>query len=449
MMQYIIMAAQLIVGLSLLVFVHELGHFLAAKMFGIRVTKFYIFFDAWGKKLFSKQIGETEYGFGWLPLGGYVQIAGMVDETQDSSKLSATPEPWEFRSKPAWQRLIVMLGGIVMNIITGFIIFFFYLHHFEKSYTPVAEINKDGIFAHKLAQKIGFETGDKIMSVNGETPVRFEDVLSTKTILGGTITVERQGQMKTVQIPDDFYKELVTGQKFIEPMHQEIFVEAVAKGAGAEKAGMQIGDKIVAIDSVKVERFSGLQELLCLKSNQKSIVSVERNQQITNLEAQIDSAGKLGFVPKFKLPYKEENYTWANALQYSWVEGREAIMTQVVGLRKMFSGKIKATESISSPIGIAKVYGGTWDWGRFWRLTATISFVLAFMNLLPIPALDGGHILFLLPELLFRRKLSEAFLEKAQMAGMILLLGLMVFAFGNDIYKGVTGKNNITQVKPC
>ncbi|HNI43435.1 MAG TPA: site-2 protease family protein, partial [Chitinophagales bacterium] len=230
MMQYIIMAAQLLTGLSLLVFVHELGHFLAAKMFGIRVTKFYIFFDAWGKKLFSKQIGETEYGFGWLPLGGYVQIAGMVDETQDSSKLSATPESWEFRSKPAWQRLIVMLGGIIMNIITGLIIFFFYLHQFEKSYTPVAEINKDGIFAHKLAQKIGFETGDKIMSVNGETPVRFEDVLSTKTILGGTITVERQGQMKTVQIPDDFYKELATGQKFIEPMHQEIFVEEVAKG---------------------------------------------------------------------------------------------------------------------------------------------------------------------------------------------------------------------------
>lgn len=432
----LIMAAQLILGLSLLVFVHELGHFLAAKAFGMRVNKFYIFFDAWNKKIWSKTIGDTEYGIGWLPLGGYVQIAGMIDETQDSESLSEEPEPWEFRSKPAWQRFIVMIGGIVMNVITGLIIFTFYLHSLEKEYLPMTEVNKDGIYASQLAQEIGLQTGDKIVSVNGQFPERFKDAYAMGVLLGGTVTVDRNGNQQDVVVPDDFFQRFINSNRaFIEPMYQQIYVETIFGDSNAEKAGLQEGDQIKQINGKSVDRVNQLSEFLLENKGQTIGLQVQRNSQAIRLTAQVDTAGRLGFAFRPEMNYENSPYTWGKAMKYGYKEGYDLIASQIAAFGLMFTGKLDPRESVASPIGIARVYGGTWDWARFWRITGLLSFVLAFMNILPIPALDGGHMVFLSIEMITGRKFSDSFLEKAQIVGFLLLMCLIVFALGNDIYK--------------
>lgn len=458
-MGILVMVGQLILALSILVFVHELGHFLAAKAFKTRVEKFYLFFDflfpiptILNFALFKFKRGETEYGLGWFPMGGYVQIAGMVDETQDASKLSAEPQPWEFRAKPAWQRLIIMIGGIVMNIITGFVIFAYYLGAFEQSYLPMSEVNKEGIYAYKTAQDIGLQTGDKIVAINGSTPERFRDLKSMGVILGGTITVDRNGKQQEVQVPSDFYKRL--REDFVAPMRENVYVDQLPGETNARKAGLQANDQITSVDSTTINRFGDLQMALCQKSGSTAQIGIIRNGQAQTLTAQVDANGKIGFAPRFSYPYPENQYTASDIVRYSLKEGYEVTMTQILSLGMLFTGKVKATESVSSPIGIAKMYGDTWDWARFWRLTGLISFVLAIMNLLPIPALDGGHIVFLLVEMITRRKLPDAFMEKAQSVGMVLLLSLMVFAFGNDIYKSLFKPAAPTEqvaapAKPC
>ncbi|HRI26974.1 MAG TPA: site-2 protease family protein, partial [Chitinophagales bacterium] len=236
-METIIMILQLILGLSLLVFVHELGHFMAAKAFGMRVPKFFIFFDAWGKKIWSKQIGETEYGIGWLPLGGYVQISGMIDETQDKSALMGEPQPWEFRAKPAWQRFIVMIGGVVMNVIAGIFIFTLFLSVYEKEYLPTEQVNKEGIYAHEVARKIGLQTGDKITEINGKPFARFKDLTATKVMFGADLTVNRNGQNRVITTPDTLYRQM--RQPFVSPMYENVAIAEVAGGSNAEKAGLQ------------------------------------------------------------------------------------------------------------------------------------------------------------------------------------------------------------------
>lgn len=451
------MVGQLILALSILVFVHELGHFLAAKAFKTRVEKFYLFFDFMfpiptllNFSLFKFKRGDTEYGLGWFPMGGYVQIAGMVDETQDASKLSAVPEPWEFRAKPAWQRLIIMIGGVVMNVLTGFLIFAYYLNTYEKEFLPISEVNKEGIYAYQAAQDIGLQTGDKIVAVNGKTIERFRDVKSMGVILGGTITIDRNGKQMDIKVPADFYKRL--REDFVTPMRESIFVDQLPGDTNAKKAGLLPGDQIMAIDSTPIKRFSDLQMALCKKSGQTAQINVLRYQQPQTLTAQVDANGKIGFAPRMEYPYTNQAYTAGEVIKYSLKEGYEVTATQIVSLGMLFTGKVKATESVSSPIGIAQLYGSTWDWARFWRLTGLISFVLAIMNLLPIPALDGGHIVFLLIEMITRRKIPEVILEKAQGVGMFLLLSLMVFAFGNDIYKTAFKKAPTEQVapkKPC
>lgn len=432
------MILQLILGLSLLVFVHELGHFMAAKAFGMRVPKFFIFFDAWGKKIWSKQIGETEYGIGWLPLGGYVQISGMIDETQDKSALMGEPQPWEFRAKPAWQRFIVMIGGVVMNVIAGIFIFTLFLSVYEKEYLPTEQVNKEGIYAHEVAQKIGLQTGDKITEINGKPFARFKDLTATKVMFGADLTVNRNGQNMVITTPDTLYRQM--RQPFVSPMYEKVSVAEVAGGSNAEKAGLQKGDRLVAIDSVKIDRFLQIGEILKPKSNGQVQVTVERNGQNLTLTSGVDENGRLGFIPDIVLPYDFEPYNWGSAFQYSFKEGYDLIASQIVAFRLMFTGRLSVSENLASPIAIARIYGGTWDWKRFWRITGLLSFVLAFMNILPIPALDGGHIMFIAIETITRRKISDAVLERAQMIGMALLLCLMVYAFGNDIFKIFTGK---------
>ena len=428
------MAGQLILALSIIVGLHEFGHFIAARAFGIRVEKFYLFFDAWGVKLFSFKKGDTEYGIGWLPLGGYVKIAGMIDESMDKEAMALPAKPDEFRAKPAWQRLIVMLGGVIVNFFLGVIILAFITMHYDKQYLPVNEVD-NGIYAYDLAQEIGFETGDKIISVDGKKLERFSDVLSQSNLMGATVTVLRGGQEIQVIIPDTFYKNYTKSTKplFITADNFSFTVDSVLNGTPADGAGIKKGDKIFAIDSIDVQTFGDFRQSVRSRPGESITVSLMRKGDSMNLLLEVDSFGTVGIMPVS--PYQFKEYSIGEGLKYGWNDGVSILAANVKGFGKIFSGKENAAESLQGPIGMATFFGAEWKWHRFWYLTAMISLILAFMNLLPIPALDGGHVMFLSFELITRKPLSDKFQERAQMVGMAILLSLMVFVILNDIWK--------------
>lgn len=434
------MAAQLILALSILVTLHELGHFWAARAFGIKVEKFYLFFDAWGKKLFSFTRGETEYGIGWLPLGGYVKIAGMVDESMDTEAMKLPPQPYEFRSKPAWQRLIVMIGGVTMNLILGVTIFTCLLMFVKKEYLPNSAI-KNGIVAYTLGEQVGFKTGDKILAINNEPFDRFDDIYSTDVLFGSTITVDRNGTKTDIKIPDNFYKTLsVKGRwDFIGAGPQMCTIKEIAAGENADKAGLKAKDVVLAINDTAITTEEQLRAMLGnYKGKQVSFI-VKRDKIRMALNVMVNDSGKVGFYPITSInvdpSYAMTPYTFGKALHYGSGDAFEAITSTVKGLGKIFQGKEKASDSLQGPIGIATLFGAHWDWLRFWTLTGLLSMVLAFMNILPIPALDGGHVVFLIGEMISGRAPSEKVLERAQVVGMVILLSMMVFAFGNDLFK--------------
>ena len=425
------MAAQLILGLSIIVTLHELGHFLAARAFGIRVEKFFLFFDAWNVKLFSFKKGETEYGIGWLPLGGYVKISGMIDESMDKEALKQPAQPWEFRSKPAWQRLIVMLGGVIMNFILGVIIFAFITLHYEKQYLPPEAI-VDGIYAYDMAQQIGFKTGDKILSIDDKTINRFKDVVTPLHLMGSTVLVNRNGREIKIQIPDTLYKSFGKIKKlFIAPDNFAFKVDSIIPKSNAEKGGMEKGDKILIANGITINTFGDFKEIANQNKKKEIPLTILRNKDTVNLNLMVDSTGKIG-IGITDSPYKLANYNTVEGFEYGWKDGIGILAANLKGIGRMFTGEVKATKSLQGPIGIANIYGGVWIWSRFWYLTGMISFILAFMNLLPIPALDGGHVMFLTWEAITRRQLSDKFMEKAQIVGMVLLIGLMLFAVFND-----------------
>ncbi len=435
------MAAQLkIAALSILVTLHELGHFWAARAFGIKVEKFYLFFDAWNFKLFSIKRGETEYGIGWLSLGGYVKIAGMVDESMDIEQLNKPPQPWEFRSKPAWQRLIVMVGGVVMNLILGVAIFTCLLMIVKKEYLPNASVSK-GIVSYKLGDEVGFKTGDKLLAINGKSFERFDDIYSSEVLFGADITVLRNGEEKTVVIPENFYRTLNTKGRweFIGAGPQVCVIKKIAPGENADKAGLKEKDKIVAINDSVVQTEEQVRTILPLYKGKQVSLKVKRDKELLTINALVNDSGRLGFYPvtiaDIDPDYKMMPYTFGKALSYGAGDAFEAITSTIAGLGKIFQGKEKASESLQGPIGIATLFGAQWDWNRFWTLTGLLSMVLAFMNILPIPALDGGHVVFLLGEIVTGRKPSDKLLERAQVAGMVILLSLMVFVFGNDLWR--------------
>jgi regulator of sigma E protease len=437
-MNGLIMAAQLILGLSILITLHELGHFLAARAFKIKVEKFYLFFDAWGFKLFSFRRGSTEYGIGWLPLGGYVKIAGMVDESMDREQLSKPPEPWEFRSKPAWQRLIVMIAGVTMNAILAIVIFWMMTYSYGESYLPASEV-KYGIVAREHAKQIGLETGDKVIQINGKPLERFEELMGSKAIFGSTLTVVRNGETLSVKIPDNFIEKLSSGGKEAEPFveHRYKFIVGdVLPGGNAEKAGLLKSDRIVKLNGDTVLFFDQLQAALRANKGKPVSLTVLRDGEAKSITAQVDETGKIGFVPEpVGFNYKTVRYTFFESLPVGLNKAVGALVINVKSLGKIFRGEVSASNSVQGPIGIAHIYGGEWNWIRFWSMTGLLSMVLAFMNILPIPALDGGHVVFLTIEAITRRKFSDAFMEKAQMVGMMILLALMVFAIGNDVWK--------------
>ncbi|WP_155833016.1 RIP metalloprotease RseP [Hymenobacter swuensis] len=440
----LIMAGQMLLGLSILVGLHEFGHFATAKYFKIRVDKFYIFFDflfplpgVMNFALFKKKIGETEYGLGWFPLGGYVAIHGMIDETQDADSLAAEPQPNEFRAKPAWQRLIVMLGGIIMNVITGIVIFSLMTFSYGESYLPASEA-RFGVIPNALGKEMGFRQGDKIVKINGRPFDDFSDVYSPDVILGNDAyyTVDRAGQLIDVPVPNNFMDRLADEgeQRFVQPLDPFV-VEEVTPGSPADKAGLQANDRIMQVAGTPIQFFPELQKALKDNAGKPTAVQVERASQPVTLKVAVDTDGKIGFKPKSLLKFGTREYGLLEAIPVGTKQAFGVITTQIKAFGKIFSGEASFRKSIGGPIEIAQQYGGKWDWFRFWTLTGMLSMVLAFMNLLPIPALDGGHVVFLLYEMIAGRKPSDKFLENAQKVGMVLILGLMVFVFLNPLLK--------------
>ncbi len=436
------MAAQLILGLSILVALHELGHYLAARAFGIRVEKFYLFFDAWGFKLFSFTKGDTEYGIGWLPLGGYVKIAGMIDESMDKDAMAGPPQPWEFRAKPAWQRLIVMVAGVTMNVILGIVIFSFTLLSFKKDYLPNDEV-KNGIHAYKLGLEIGLQDGDKITEINGKSFERFDDLLSSRVVFGSVLTVVRSGQTLEIEVPDNFYKTVAAEGRwnFIGTGELVYEVNNVTDGENAAKAGIKPGDKITGIEGSHIKGNSDLPDKLEKLKGGEVLLMVKRDGKEQVIATPVSEKGTIGIsyitTSAINPEYKMKPYTLSSAFVYGSADAWEALVSNIKGLKKIFAGEEKATDAVQGPIGIAQIYGGTWDWAWFWRITGLLSMVLAFMNILPIPALDGGHVIFLIIETTTRHKFSDKFMERSQVVGMVILLSLMVFAVGNDIWKHI------------
>lgn len=438
LMDGIIMAAQLILGLSILVGVHELGHFLPAKLFKMKVDKFYLFFDAFGRKLFSKKIGETEYGIGWLPLGGYVKISGMIDESLDLETMKQAPKPWEFRSKPAWQRLIVMIGGVSVNVIVGILIFIGITFFVGESYLPASEA-KFGIVAHELAQKIGLQTGDKIIKVNGKEVNAFNDIYSPDAFLesNSSYTVDRNGEIINISIPNNFvdnFSRRKSQAQFIDPI-VPFKVGKVLPSTPAELAGLQTGDLILKVDTIKIQFFHELQAALLAYKSKPIDILIDRNGEQKVLTASVDENGKLGFQVDWLLEYKNQKFGLGESVVKGTAMAFNVVTMQLKGFKKMFSGEIDVSKSLSGPIGIAKEFGGTWDWLRFWTLTGLLSMVLAFMNILPIPALDGGHVILLTYEIITRRKPSDKFLEITQKIGIAILGSLMIYSVLNDVIR--------------
>ena len=455
------MAGQLILGLSILVTLHEFGHYITAKWFKMRVEKFYLFFDFMfpiptllNFALFKKKIGDTEYGLGWFPLGGYVSIAGMIDETQDAATLAKDPEPWEFRAKPAWQRLIVMLGGVIVNVITGVVIFVCLTYSNGNNFISKEELNKNGIVALELGQQIGLKTGDKIIRVNGADYKQLSDLRASDVLLGenSSYTVQRGDQTLEIKIPSNFIEKLSDKKAgFIEPMaafkvaevaapEEPGFFDKFSAAKPAEllpayAAGLKKGDVITSVDSIPVHFYHEVKELLSKRAGKPIRLGIQRGGVADTLAMQVASSGQIGFIPEMLIQVTREDYSFAEAASIGTVRAFSVITDNVKGFKKIASGDVSASKALSGPIGIAQMFGGVWDWNRFWMLTGLLSMALAFMNILPIPALDGGHAIFLLYEMATGKPASEKVLEKAQQVGMIILLALMAYTFGNDIFK--------------
>ncbi len=443
-----IMTVQLLLSLSILIAVHEAGHFFAARAFNIKVEKFYLFFDflfpmanVLNFSLLKIKKGDTEYGIGWFPLGGYVKIAGMVDESMDKEAMKAPAQPWEFRSKPAWQRLIVMLGGIIVNVVVGVIIFVSMVYLLGDTYIPKSYVNTHGgIHALELGEELGLKTGDQIINLNGKDFENFNDVRNPDLLLSQNsyYTVLRDGKEVRIDIPGDFidkFNKKESASNFVAPRIPAI-VGRVAPKTIAERIALQEDDQFVEIDSKPIFYFDELSKIV--KSGKRDSISfkIKRGEQLLSFKESFKDQEIIGFNAKGinKENLKQVNY----GIGQSLVKGTERAFTivfiQIKGISKMFTGQL-SVRNISSPIGIAQIYGSDWDWENFWRITGLLSMVLAIMNLLPIPGLDGGYVVFLLYEMISGREPSEKFLETSLKVGMGLLLLLMLFGFSNDIAK--------------
>jgi regulator of sigma E protease len=440
-----IMVAQFLLSLSFLIILHEWGHYYPAKLFKIKVEKFYLFFDAFGKSLFKKKIGDTVYGIGWLPLGGYVKIAGMIDESMDKEQMAEEPKEWEFRSKPAWQRLIIMLGGVTVNFVLAYLIFVFVSFTWGDKFLANNQV-KDGIVVPEFVEEqIGLKSGDKIISIDGETPVKFSDVRSS-LLFGNEIVVNRNNEMKTLQIPEDFLGNLVDSDaKSLIGLPLPVVVAKIDKESHNYASGLKKNDIITAVNGLKVN--SANMEAL-LKSNASKEVELtlmNKDKAYRTIAATVNKDGKLGIVRTSLNSDDLERlgYYKLSVKNYSFLESFGAGGEKFIGKFKLMIKNIKAIgnpktgayKGVGSFVSIAKIFPTTWDWHFFWNITAFLSIMLGVLNLLPIPALDGGHAVFVLYEMITGKKPGDKFLEYAQMVGFVLMMALFVYAFGNDIYR--------------
>jgi len=435
----LIKAAQLILSLSLLVIIHEFGHFMFARLFKTRVEKFYLFFDPWFS-LFKVKKGETEYGVGWLPLGGYVKISGMIDESMDKEAMKLPAQPYEFRAKKTWQRLLIMVGGVVMNFILAFVVYIAILFAWGESYLPTANV-KYGIAVDSVGMKIGLQNGDKILSVDNMQVENFRKIIPTIILdKARAIQVERGGQKIDVEISEDDLALLIKSKEVISyriPFDYKI--AKFAKDSPAKEAGLQIGDQITGVDSLKYEYNDQFKTMLRENIGKKINLNVLRGNQKMTFAMTVPETGALGIQLEQDLSKIFELKT----IQYGLIEsipagidrGISTINDYLKQFKLIFSPKTKAYESLGGFIAIGNIFPGAWSWYDFWNMTAFLSIILGVMNLLPIPALDGGHVMFLLFEMITGRKPNDKFLEYAQIAGMVLLLSLVLFANGNDIFK--------------
>jgi len=440
------MVSQFLLSLSLLIILHEWGHYYPAKLFKTRVEKFYLFFDAWGKKLVSFNYKGTEYGIGWLPLGGYVKISGMMDESMDKDQLKEEPKEWEFRSKPAWQRLIVMLGGVTVNFVLAYFIYVFVSFTWGDKYLPVSEL-KDGIIASEFVEKeIGILTGDKIVSVDGQKIENFNEL--NKTILfGETVVVNRAGVDKKLAIPVDILGKTVDADaKSFLSIPRPVMIGKIPKDSHNKSIDVKKDETITAINGIAISSANyrdvlkqnsskdiTLSLMSAKKVVRKVVAHVDKESKI-NMGEILPSLNTLGESGYYKLAIK--SYTFTESFGAGGQKFVGKFKDMIDNVKKLLNSyKTGAAKGMGSFVSIAKIFPTTWDWHFFWNITAFLSIMLGVLNLLPIPALDGGHAVFVLYEMITGRKPGDKFLEYAQTVGFVLMIALFVYAFGNDIYR--------------
>ncbi len=440
-MEYLVIAGQLILSLSILVVLHEWGHFFPARLFGTRVEKFYLFFNPWFS-LFKKKIGETEYGIGWLPLGGYVKIAGMMDESFDKEQLAQEPQPWEFRSKPAWQRLIIMIGGVTVNFILGFLLWGMVLFIWGEKYLPNESVSY-GIYVDELGEEMGLQNGDKIVSIGGKP---FEDFGALRKEIvfneANTMTVERKGQQVTLDIDEQYVSKLAGYRGFFATPRHPFVVGKVLKDNPADKSGIEEGDSIIGFNDMEIAYFDQFKNQANIHRDETIKVKFIRDGKTWVEDVRLDSCGRMGVMPYGSdryLDFGMEKYALGPAMAAGFKKGWDFLAANVKGFGMMFTGKIKASESLGGFGTIANLFPSTWDWGQFWKITAILSLILAFMNILPIPILDGGHVMFLLYEMVVGRPPSQRFMEISMNIGLFLIMGLLLYANGMDVVRAWTG----------
>lgn len=437
-----IKVAQLLLSLSILVILHEFGHYITARWFGCRVERFFLFFDPWFA-LFKKKIGKTVYGIGWLPLGGYVKIAGMIDESMDKEQLALPPQPDEFRSKPAWQRLIIMIGGVTVNVLLAFIIYAGILMTWGEKKIPLSSVKYGIAIQDSVMYDLGFKSGDKIIAADGKAIEDYNDVVK-KIIVSENITVEREGQQQIIKFPVNFIGKLVEKKKSSTPLitpRIPALVKEAPDTMAAYKAGIRIGDQIVAVDSVPTPYFDQLKNILNIKKGDTVALKIQRDEKEIIVFCPVTVQGTIGIViinsledyeKAGVLKVEEKKYGFFAAIPAGVRMAGDQLKFYIDQFKKILSPKTEAYKGLGGFKSMGNIFPSQWDWESFWSITAFFSIILAFMNLLPIPALDGGHVLFTLIEMITGRKPNPKFLEYAQITGMILLLVLMLYANGND-----------------
>lgn len=448
-MEIVIKLSQFLLSLSILIILHELGHFIPAKLFKTRVEKFYLFFDV-KYSLFKKKIGETVYGIGWLPLGGYVKIAGMIDESMDKEQMQGEAQPWEFRSKPAWQRLIIMLGGVTVNFILAFIIYIGMAYAYGDYYIKNKDI-KDGIWVtNQVVEKAGIKTGDKIVSIDGKSVDRFVPSVSLDILMSKQVVVNRQGENKTITLPVNFIGKILDENKKNVITLRMPFVIGRFQDGSLNKNQLKSKDIIIEINGQPIKYFDEATTIFDANKGKELDAKVLRNEKEVAVKIKVSKEGKLGVGLGVlqednleKLGYykfSKESYTFFQAFP----EGIDRGVTQLGNywkqLKAIFNPSTGAYKGVGGFAAIYNVFPDTWSWETFWNITALLSIMLGVMNLLPIPALDGGHVMFLLYEIISGKTPSDKFMERAQLVGFVLLISLLLFANGNDIYKAIVGK---------